>query len=179
MNIRSIIVFILLLSIVGCATPKAPTYSKYIQRNAVLNSNATVCLTYAGPISVQYSGLVNYDGLKKDGDAMLYYAPTAGVFLASVVAHSISVEASKRSEKVRIQKEADKVLDPYNTFIGNVDYRRLMNSALETYNIFDLTIKNIENTEDIAEDQWVLENKPVFYMLQDESAFILKNSVTF
>lgn len=75
-----------------------------------------------------------------------------------------------------LQAEADKVLLPYQTALGNFTYRELVQRGLDKTSV-DGRKKWVEfNSPSVAE--WVVEVTPFFTLTQDQSAIVLNNHIS-
>jgi len=125
--------------------------------------------------AVVYRGMVNYDAAGGKEGTFLYpgYAGIAGL-LVGIATHGALVEASKSSEKTKLQETADKVLDPFKDAIGSFTNRDLMQRGMTRLNAG--TNKLLEPAD--AGEGWIVESLPVFSMTQDRSALVLENAIS-
>jgi hypothetical protein len=96
-------------------------------------------------------------------------------FLAAVATHGVIVEASKNSEKAKLQEAADKVLEPYKDVLGGFSNRELMQRGIAKLSMAGP--KRLIEPADAGEG-WVVESAPVFTMTQDQSALVLENAIS-
>jgi hypothetical protein len=125
---------------------------------------------------VVYRGIVSFDSAGMGSGGMLYPAPGLEGFLAAVLTHGFIVEASKNSQKQKLQKKADKVLAPYQSIIGSYQHKDLMQRALGK-----LVVDGSKTVADFSAEpggHWLIESAPVFSMTSDESAIVLDNVIS-
>lgn len=125
--------------------------------------------------TVAYRGVVSFDKAGAGNAHMSYPAPDALGFLAAVFTHGAIVESQKKSEKNRLQKDANKVLTPYEAILKNYSYKELMQRALDKTKTNNKTRLLVADETPSAE--WVMDSIPVFSMTQDQSALILENAI--
>lgn len=123
---------------------------------------------------VAYKGMVSYDAAGVNSAQILYPAPNALGFLAAVFTHGAIVESQKKSEKERLQQEADKVLAPFEAILNDYRHRELMQRAIEKMGAGE-RMRLVP--ADHAGGEWVVVSIPSFTMMQDQSAIILENAV--
>lgn len=125
--------------------------------------------------TVMFRGMASFDNAGGHSGSMLYpgYAGLPG-FFAAIATHGILVEASKNSEKARLQQAADKVLEPYKDLLVGFTHRELMQRGLAKLDV--AMPKKLIDPADVADD-WVVESTPVYTMTQDESALVLENII--
>jgi len=126
--------------------------------------------------NVVYKGEVSFDSAGKGTGSMLYPAVSAVTMLAAVVTHALLVESSKSRQKDNMQEEADKVLIPYQSVLGDYKHQELMQRGLELTSTPG-TKRLIQFSEQVGAD-WVVDSVPVFWITQDQSAIVLDNSIS-
>jgi len=125
------------------------------------------------PVSdaVPYQGMVDKDAGAGQAGAMLY--PAFGLIgaLAAVATHGIIVEASKNSERSRLQASADKVLTPYSDAIAGFSQRAMMQQALD--GLSGAGTRKVLAATEPAESGWVIETATRFSLNTDVTAMVL------
>jgi hypothetical protein len=126
---------------------------------------------------VVYRGVVNFDSAGMPAGSMLYPAVGGvGGFVAALITHGVIVEASKSSEKTRLQEEADRVLQPYQAQLQDFRYPELLKLGVERLSSPERK-KLLQPAEPHA--GWVLTTAPTFSMTPDQRALVLDNLVSF
>jgi hypothetical protein len=126
---------------------------------------------------VVYRGVVSFDTAGMPGGSMLYPAiGGVGGFVAALITHGVIVEASKSSEKTRLQEEADRVLQPYQAQLQDFRYPELLRLGVERLPSPERK-KLLQPAEPHA--GWVLTTAPTFFMTPDQRALVLDNVVSF
>ncbi len=178
---KRIILILLCVTFASACASQKPEHAEYINQKRDIGEPSNLQLAYAGPTTVAYFGLPNYDHLNVDGGAgVLYPGGHAAVFLASVLTHAVIVDSAKESRRSKIQNQADQVLTPYRRHIDSLSYREIISGAVTRLEDVGerFTVSNYyDSTTSLAGDAWVLESNPSFYMLQDEGAILVQNSV--
>lgn len=129
--------------------------------------------------AVHFGGEREHDDGEKDGSGFLYPGNNAGVFLASVVTHALVVESVKHNAELRAQREANKVLLPYEPYLTQFTTSRLLESVIPGINrAYDFEVDWRSGPTEGATGSMVLVSEPVFLMSQDERQLFLKNKVT-
>ncbi|MEM8499173.1 MAG: hypothetical protein AAF542_14205 [Pseudomonadota bacterium] len=177
---RMIIALLCLTIACACASQK-PEHAEYINQKSDIAEPNSLQLTYAGPTTLAYFGLPNYDHLNVDGGAgVLYPGGHAAVFLASVLTHAVIVDSAKEARRSRIQNQADQVLAPYQEHIDSLSYREMMSGAVTKLSDVGqrfIVSNYYDSTTHLEGNAWILESNPSFYMLQDEGAILVQNTV--
>lgn len=125
---------------------------------------------------VAFRGMVNLDQAGGPNASMMYPGGAGLVgFIAAIATHGALVEASKNSEKARLQVEADKVLIPYVKVLEKFSSRDLIEGALVRLELPSGKASVV--SKDATPTGWVLESNPVFTLTQDRSAVIVENAV--
>ena len=125
--------------------------------------------------SVSYRGVANFDAAGGGPGAMMYPAPNAVGLLAAIITHAVIAESAKNSEKAKIQDEADKILLPYRAVLDTHTNRELLSHAARLVRMPGEKLI-IEKTEHPS-GAWIVEANPTFWMVQDQSAFVLQNVI--
>ena len=125
---------------------------------------------------VSYSGVVSYDAAGMDAQAMLYPAPGLAGFLVAVVTHGVIVDAMKKSQKTKLQMEADKVLLPYQEILSSYTLKELMQRGLEKAGLGQGN--HLIGATEKAESDWNMESMPTYSLTQDQNAIILENTIS-
>jgi len=125
--------------------------------------------------SVSYRGVANFDAAGGGPGAMIYPAPNAVGLLAAIITHAVIAESARNSEKAKIQDEADKILLPYRVVLDTHTNRELLSQAVRLVRAPGEKLI-IQQTEQ-SSGAWIVEASPTFWMVQDQSAFILQNAI--
>ena len=147
-------------------TQQAPVFLS-IEDGFDLRLPVTDFVTYRGVLSLDNAG---------GQQAQILYPGIGGLggLLVGIATHGAIVEAGKSSEKARIQKEADKVMDPYRNSLGGFTYREMLEQALRGHPIGGY--KKIIGPAEFG-DGWVITTSPVFFLTQDQRALVLENEI--
>lgn len=124
---------------------------------------------------IAFRGVVNFDGVGTGSSSFLYPAPNAGTFLAGVIVHGLFVESAKQEQKQKLQAEADKILQPYETVLNSYRLEDLMHRGLAR--IATTGEKKIVKDRQSPDTDWFIETAPGFSMTQDQKAIILDNVI--
>jgi hypothetical protein len=103
---------------------------------------------------------------------MLYPAPNAVVFLASVITHGLIVESQKSSQRKEAQEHADKVLDSYQPILSAFSYQQLVRPWVDGM-LPESSKALIGDAQSLGSNDWLIETTPVFLMAQDQRTLIL------
>lgn len=125
---------------------------------------------------VFFKGVVDVNTAGAGSTQMLYPAPNALGFLAAVFTHGAIVEAQKKSEKDRLQDEANKVLGPYEPILKDYSHKELMERALAKTAVG--SGKKLVAFSDKPSADWSIESVPIFSMTQDQSAIVLESAIS-
>lgn len=124
---------------------------------------------------VTYHGVMSLDNAGGPKAQVLYPGIGGlGGLLVGIATHGAIVEAEKSSEKARIQKDADKVIEPYRNSLGGFTYRELVEQALRGQPIGGH--KKVIGAAEYG-DGLVVTTHPVFFLTQDQRALILENEI--
>jgi hypothetical protein len=126
--------------------------------------------------AVAYVGMVSFDAAGGPSSTMVYPAigGVAGL-LVGIATHGAMMEASKNSEKAKLQEAANKVLDPFRPALAGFSNRELMERAIAM--LATPGAKTLIGAAD-AGDGWVVESVPLFTMTQDLGALVLENEIS-
>ena len=176
---RYFIGFICFLMSVACSAPKSVPYIKHVPANIDTRevNNLYLKITADENKAVKYHGLASYDDVNAEHGGIAYPAATAEMFFGALIAHMLTTESIKNSEKTERQDEADKVLGPYTEMLKGFSNGVLLDDA------FTLLANNdprkIENIKLLGSNSaWVIESTPVFFMTQDRKSLILDNAIS-
>jgi hypothetical protein len=126
--------------------------------------------------AVVFHGRVSLDAAGGPGVQMLYPGIGGlGGLLAGIATHGVLVEAGKENEKARIQRDADKVIDPYRGAINSFTFRQLAERAIQKDAIKGFG-RLINTTE--TGIGFVIKSEPVFLLTADRRALVLENTVS-
>lgn len=124
---------------------------------------------------VTYQGKANFDNAGNSSFNMLYPAPNAAGLLAAVITHGVLNESTKKTQKERIQADADKVLLGYKTILENFSNLELMKLALQ-FHPLGTSAKLVDGSYE-QKDGLLIESKPVFSISPDHRAIVLDNEI--
>lgn len=124
---------------------------------------------------VLYRGVANFDAAGSGPGGMMYPAPNAVGLIAAIITHAVIAESAKNSEKAKIQDDADKILLPYRALLDTHTNRELLTQAVSL--VRTPGDKLIFEASDQPTGAWIVEASPTFFMVQDESAFVLQNVI--
>ncbi len=115
-------------------------------------------------------GLASFDQAGLHNAPMAYPAPNLAGALVAVLTHGLIAQAQKDKEKSQLQERADKVLAPYQSVLGTLNQRSLLQQAAASQR--RKPVAAIEAGDEPSDGSWV-ELQPVLSMTQDERAFVL------
>jgi hypothetical protein len=116
---------------------------------------------------IVFSGVLEFDGASVGSNQMLYPAPNAAAFLASVITHGLIVKSQKDKQRRAAQERADQVLVPYRAVLDAITYQQLARAWSERAQSQD-TRRLIGSGEAPVFDGWQIESQPAFAMAQDQ-----------
>ena len=123
---------------------------------------------------VEFRGQVSFDKAGTGTGAMVY--PTNGLGLAGllvgIATHATISNSARNGQKSEIEKEADKVLQPFQGTLDGFQQGEMAGLAL----LDDASMPLL--TDNASPVGMVIVSAPVFYMTQDRSALILDNTVS-
>jgi hypothetical protein len=125
--------------------------------------------------TVVFHGLVSYDGAGSQQGAMLYPAIDPLTFLVGLATHGVINESVKHHQKSKLQEEADKVLQPYQTILEHFTHRELMQRGLALSH--EGQRAQLTEADDVSHEQWTLVSSPAYSLTQDQRAIVLDNTV--
>ena len=138
--------------------------------NVVFDSKVPV--TFVGKKSLTPSGQV--------AAPILYPGDTAGVFLVSVLTHAAISGGVKKSQQNKEQEEANKVLEPYQTYISDVNEEFLTQNTLsQDISTSSGQLQLLFGDQHKENSRWQVSVAPVFAMTQNQSSFLIYNQLTF
>lgn len=129
-------------------------------------------VTFVGKKSLDASGL--------SVAPIMYPADTAGLFLVSILTHAAVSGGAQKAKLNREQEEANKVLEPYNPYIADINEEFL---AQSTHSLGASTV--VQHMQFLLGDahldtsRWQVNVVPVFAMTQNQSSFLIYNKLTF
>lgn len=126
---------------------------------------------------VVFSGALDFEGTSVGNHGIVYPAPNAAAFLASVVTHGLIVGSKKSSQRKKAQDSADKVLEPYQSILETVSYRQLARRWADGV-LPGSGRKLIAASESPEAGAWLIEAAPVFLMAQDQRTLSLEAAIS-
>jgi len=144
---------------------------------AAADGDAKVALRLPQQKQVVFRGVSSLDAAGGGPGAMMYPAPNVVGLLAAIATHGFLSEATRNTEKAKIQEAADKVLAPYQDILKEFEHRQLMQRALERTTSFGE--KRLLESGQAAAGETLIESLPVFSMTQDQRTLVLDNAVVF
>lgn len=153
---------------------KSASQTKFKPDSSAAVASNTVMLQMDDITHVQFVGMPASD-TTSSGGAMMYSADAGliGLF-AQIMAHAAIEQGIQNSAAVKIQLQADKVLEPYLSTIATISPELLKlrcqsQCKKETISIFI----DPNSPSDSAKD--ILISHPIFMMTQDRKSLILRN----
>jgi hypothetical protein len=141
----------------------------------VIEKNADVDIRMPQEQSVEFRGMVSFDELKgRTGPMMLYPGGLPGL-VAGVLTHGALETSNQNRQRSKVQDAADKVLEPYAAVIRSYKLQELMERAVKKAAVEGR--KKIIAPSAKPGAPWLMQNKPVFSMTQDQSAIALENEI--
>lgn len=124
---------------------------------------------------VAFRGVVAGEGVSGPGGQILYPAPNAAGFLASIFTHALIVGSVEESRKSKQQEAADRVLAPYRPTLDAITPATLMQRAM--VRMRSPGARRLLPPSETTAQGWRVESLPVFSMTQDQSALIVDNAI--
>lgn len=124
---------------------------------------------------VPFGGVANFDSSGSSAGTMLYPAPNAVGLLAAVLTHAAVEKSSRSSQKTKIQKEADKVLDPYQPVLHDFLTGTLLGRGASLATVGTGREAVLEERDD--HQGWWVRVAPEYSMTQDQTTLVLDNVV--
>lgn len=120
---------------------------------------------------LQFQGMNNHDGISPAMGSGVYTAPNMASAVTFMVIHAMHVESANKEQIKKQQQEADKVIEPYQATLEEINHPALAEGLLNA-SAFGSTgkIDTAPNEED-----FIVESLPIFFMSQDQRAIILDN----
>jgi hypothetical protein len=166
---------------VGLSLPWQPAHAGEAPVQPALASGDTaaprVGLRLPAADKVAFHGAVSFDKAGSAGGAMMYPAPGLAGLLAAVATHAIVSGSMRDAEKDRLRTEADKVLVPYQGFLGAYKHQELMQASLAHIKTGGAK-QVVAQAATPAAGEIVIDSVPLFYLTQDHQALILDNAVS-
>ncbi|AIF47594.1 hypothetical protein [Dyella japonica] len=124
---------------------------------------------------VPFSGVANFDGSGMSTGSMMYPAPNAIGLLAAVLTHAAIMKSTRNAQKTKIQKDADKVLGPYQPVLDGFHTNALMERGLSLTS--SGTARQLLQEGQDDHQGWLVLSTPSYAMTQDQSTLVLDNIV--
>jgi len=128
-----------------------------------------------------FQGVVNSDdGTGRSANGMMYPAPNLVGFLASVVVHGLIESGAQQSQRSSQQRQADRVLAPYQPVLEGLSAKAVMAEALEAARVpgtSRLLGSEAASSGAATPGTWWIESQPVFSMTQDQTAIVLDHAL--
>ncbi len=143
----------------------------------LLPQNPNLSLRLPKEEKIAYQGVVSFDQAGTGSAGILYPAVggLVGVF-AAVLTHAAVVEGAKSSQKSKLQEEADKILEPYQSVLSEFPAKDLLHRALDKVSTGGT--KRLVGSLEEPGATWLVETAPVFSLTQDQSALVLDNLIS-
>lgn len=111
------------------------------------------------------------------GAGMMYPGDTADLFLVSILTHAAVSGAVQSSAEKKEQELANKVLEPFESFIKEIDLKYLWDE--QRIKATDSKVRELSFTvqDAPAEIGWSLGLQPVFALTQSKASLILYNNI--
>ncbi|RDI99032.1 hypothetical protein DVT68_11125 [Dyella solisilvae] len=178
MSRSALIVAIALLVMAPCATLRT-AWASGKNAPAVASVPAPAALSWSLEIPldtrVPFSGVANFDNAGNSAGAMLYPAPNAIGLLAAVLTHAAIEKSSRNSEKSKVQKDADKVLDPYQPVLDDFLTGTLLGRGASLATVGAGRQAVLRERDD--HQGWLVRVTPAYSMTQDQTTLVLDNVV--
>lgn len=126
--------------------------------------------------TVAFRGSANFDKAGVGSQSILYPAPNAAGLVAAIVTHGLIVESTKKSQKEKIQRDADEVLSPYQSVLTGFKNRELVRRGLKR--IAGHSNRALLASIRATNGDWFVDVEPVFSMTQDRRALVLDNVIS-
>ena len=123
---------------------------------------------------VVFKGVVSLDAATSHAQVPLYVAPGLVGLLAEVATHGVIANSTNKSDKERLEADADKVLSRYRDALAGYTHTELFRRALKMANGLRGSVLDPGATN----PDLIVDTTPVFYMTQDQKALVLENEVT-
>lgn len=117
---------------------------------------------------IKFRGVVNLDNAGNQSGAMLYPAIGLVGLVAAIATHGVIMDTVKSAEKIKLQEQADMVLEPYADILRNIKHAELSQKSLGN-------LSTIIHTTETTPSDWKIESTPAYSMTQDGRAIILDN----
>lgn len=124
---------------------------------------------------VTFHGTVSFDNAGASSAQILYPAPNVGGMVAAVLTHGLLVESSKRSQKEKLQQDADGILLPYQSILAEFALADLFQRSLPKMETPGSKV--LLEADQPSETNLRIETKPSFLLTQDQSSIILSNEI--
>lgn len=141
--------------------------------DSVSSRSWVVALPAAGQVVLRGDANFDSSGIA-GGSQILYPAAGLGGFIAAVLTHGVIAEASRKSQKDKLQEDADKTVLPYRSVLEGFDSRELMQRSVTKSQALSAarSAPPVQPSVD-----WVVQASPVFVITADEAAVVLYNTV--
>jgi len=153
------------------------TFAKSEKVQSVLDDKLLV-VKFDEKQPVTFVGKKSVNGGNGVGGGMMYPADTAGLFLVSILTHAAVSGSVEKSRLTKEQELANKVLDPYASYIANVNADYLFNPN-DLKNFEQSGMSFLKGVEEGDKSRWHLKTVPVFAMTQNQNSLIVYNKMTF
>jgi hypothetical protein len=124
---------------------------------------------------VSFHGMANFDGAGRGAGHMVYPGFSVLTAVAALAVHSAVNETAKDAQKERIQKAADKVLEPFQPVLDAMTQRDLMQRALQT--LVPLHVTELVDADAVPASGGWIDSASVFSMTRDQRALVLDQAV--
>ena len=127
---------------------------------------------------VQFLGKIDTSQKAGDGAAVMYpgEAGVAG-FVAAIAAHSIAASSVKNSRKKQMQESANRILQPFSQVIEQLAFEQLYPQSLTLPGNTAPTVNLEPYSEHSADNKWIIESTPTFYVTLEKKDLILQNAI--
>lgn len=132
----------------------------FAQEEVALAAAPTWVLRPPAADKIIFQGSVNHDHAGMGAAPMQYAAPDLASFIAQIVTQGILTESLKKSEKERLQTEADAVLQPYTPALVRISSKGLHRGALQ-HRQKPGALRLLAANEAVGE-AWVIETSPSY-----------------
>lgn len=129
---------------------------------------------------VTFVGKKSLDTAGQGAAPMMYPGDTAGLFLVSILTHAAVSGGVQKAKLNKEQEEANKVLEPYNSYIADINEAFLLqHTHLQDIPATTEKLQLLLGDRHQENSRWQVSVVPVFAMTQNQSSFLIYNKLTF
>jgi hypothetical protein len=143
--------------------------------DSVIGKDADVDIRVPQEETVVFRGVASFDELGGNTASMLYPAPGLAGLAAAILTHGALESSARQQQRNKIQEAADRVIEPYAGLLRSYKHRELMERAVKKTGAGGR--KSLVEPDAKPGVAALIETRPVFLMVQDQSAIVLENEV--